>query len=248
MTKKSQASAILKGYGLKLPKQWTGSINCWHRWHQHKFLMCWWTTYNEYLDRIIEVDSIKPTNERAVRFMAFRPVKDKRLRNLNLDKAVAPAWAEYQKATDAAWAEYQKATDAAWAEYQKAIAPAEAEYLKAKDAAWAEYEKAEAEYQKAKAAALADYKKAVAPAWAEYKKAVAPAWAEYLKAKAPALAEYQKAKDAAWAEYEKAEAPARENIEKGLGFSIKSIHDKECKDVPFIEESNELRFKDKSTK
>ena len=197
MTKQSQASAILKGYGLKLPEQWTGSINCWHMWHRHKFLMCWWTTYDEYLSRVIDIARIKPIDERAVRFMAFRPVKDKRLRNLNLDKAVAPAWAEYQKATDAAWAEYQKATDAAWAEYQKAIAPA---------------------------------------------------WDEYEKAIAPARAEYEKAKDAAWAEYEKAEAPARENIEKGLGFSIKSIHDKECKDVPFIEESNELRFKDKSTK
>ena len=177
MTKESQASAILKGYGLKLPKQWTGSINCWHRWHKHEVLVCWWTTYDEYLDRIIEVDSIKPINERAIRFMAFRPVRDKKLRNFNLDKALA--------------------------EYQKAVAPAWAEYLKAKDAAWA-----------------------------EYLKSIAPAWAEYLKAIAPAEAEYQKAVATAW-----------ENIDKGLGFSIKSIHDKECKDVPFIKESNELRFK-----
>ena len=135
MTKKQQASAILKGYGLKLPKQWTGSINCWHRWHKHEVLMCWWTTYDEYLDRIIEVDSIKPINERAVRFMAFRPVKDKRLRNFNLDKELdkvkALAWAEYQKAEAAALAEYQKATDAAWAEYEKAEAAALAEYEKA---------------------------------------------------------------------------------------------------------------------
>ena len=139
--------------------------------------MCWWTTYDEYLDRIIEVDSIKPINERAIRFMAFRPVRDKRLRNFNLDKARA----EYQKAIDAAWAEYKKAKAPAWAEYQKAKAPALAEYLKA-----------------------------IAPAWSEYQKAKATAW---------------------------------ENIDKGLGFSIKSIHDKECKDVPFIKESNELRFK-----
>ena len=210
MTKQSQASAILKGYGLKLPEQWTGSINCWHRWHKHEVLMCWWTTYDEYLDRIIEVDSIKPINERAVRFMAFRPVRDKRLRNFNLDKARA---------------EYQKAEAPAWAEYQKAVAPA-----------WAEYEKAEAaalaEYEKAKAAALAEYEKAKAAALAEYQKSIAPAWAEYLKAIAPAEAEYQKAVATAW-----------ENIDKGLGFSIKSIHDKECKDVPFIKESNELRFK-----
>ena len=210
MTKQSQASAILKGYGLKLPEQWTGSINCWHRWHKHEVLVCWWTTYDEYLDRIIEVDSIKPINERAIRFMAFRPVRDKKLRNFNLDKALA----EYKKAIAPAEAEYQKATDAAWAEYQKAVAPAWAEYLKAKDAAWAEYEKAKA------------------PAWAEYLKAIAPAEAEYQKAIAPARAEYQKAKATAW-----------ENIDKGLGFSIKSIHDKECKDVPFIKESNELRFK-----
>ena len=243
MTKKQKASAILKGYGLKLPEQWTGSINCWHRWHKHEVLMCWWTTYDEYIDRIIEVDSIKPINERAVRFMAFRPVRDKKLRNFNLDKALA----EYKKAIAPAEAEYQKATDAAWAEYQKAVAPAWAEYEKAEAAALAEYEKAKAaalaEYEKAKAAALAEYQKAKAPALAEYLKAKDAAWDEYEKVEAAALAEYEKAIAPAEAEYQKAIAAAWETIEKGLGFSIKSIHDKECKDVPFIEESNELRFK-----
>ena len=99
--KTKQAEDILKKFGLKLAPKWKGVIPCWHRWHQNDTILCWLTTYEEYLDRIIEIDKIKPKREHAVRFTAFKPVKGK-FPKMKADADRQKADADWQKA-DADW-------------------------------------------------------------------------------------------------------------------------------------------------
>ena len=89
------AKSILKKYGRKLEPSWAGVANVWHAWHEPH--MVWIMTYKEYINRIIQIEQNKPTNEKPVRFKFFKPVKGK-FKKSKADADRKKAYADWEKA------------------------------------------------------------------------------------------------------------------------------------------------------
>ena len=123
MTDLQRARAILKKYGQRLPKRWTGAKPIFHVWHEPYLL--WLLTYDEFIERVIEVEENKPDNQKRVRFKLMRPVRAK-LSNL-------PLYADWEKA-DADWrkayADWRKA-DADWRKAYADLQKADADFYSA---------------------------------------------------------------------------------------------------------------------
>ena len=94
-----ECRAILKPYGLKLPKPWQGHKAVWHVWHEPRPM--YFMTYRGYLERVTEIHKNKSEEEKPIRFAAMKPVR--------ADLSQLPKYAEREKA----YAEWEK-TDAAW--------------------------------------------------------------------------------------------------------------------------------------
>ena len=99
-----QCRAILKPYGLKLPKPWRGFKPVWHVWHEPRPM--YFMTYRGYLERVTEIHKNKSEEEKPIRFTVMKPVR--------ADLSQLPKYAEREKA----YAEWEK-TRAGW---QKASA------------------------------------------------------------------------------------------------------------------------------
>ena len=114
MSNLQQAKEIAKKYKFALPKEYKGYKMVWHPWHQPASRLLWPMTFDQYIDRIVEIGTLKPENERAERFGLMK---------ISLIQPKGKAYAAKQN-TDAAWWK----ADAAW---QKALAAREKAY-----AAW----------------------------------------------------------------------------------------------------------------
>ena len=118
-----ECRAILKPYGLKLPKPWRGFKPVWHSWHEPRPM--YFLTYRGYLERVIEIHKNKSEDERPIRFAAMKPV--------HADLSQLPKYAAWKKAY-AAWKKAYAEREKTYAEWQKA---------------YAEWEKTRAGWQKA---------------------------------------------------------------------------------------------------
>ncbi len=146
MNNEDRASEILSRFGLEIPLPWEGSRPVWHAWHAPYpvYLM----SYEEFVDRIVEIVECKPAREKAQRLRCMRPVAHL------FDSPDYAAW----RSADAEWwradAERQRAY-AAWKRADADRQRADADRQRA-DAAWrsanAERRSADDEWWRAEAA------------------------------------------------------------------------------------------------
>lgn len=70
-----QARTILAKYGKELLPEWEGYKFFWHAWHSgSKLYPMKYTDNRGYIERIIEIEGVKPEYEWKLRYLCFRPV------------------------------------------------------------------------------------------------------------------------------------------------------------------------------
>ena len=111
--KYKEAKDISIKYDFPLVKKWRGLKLFWHVWHEPN--LCFWITYEGYIDRIINIEETKPQPQKHERYQLMKPVKQKS----KGDDEFRKAYAEWRKAN----AEFRKARvnwEKAYDEYDRA--------------------------------------------------------------------------------------------------------------------------------
>src|SRR3990167_5931147 len=72
MTKIQQAKTIAKKYQFVLPKRYDGYKFVWNSWHQPADRLIYPMTFDQYIDRIVEIGTRKPEHERVERFKLMK--------------------------------------------------------------------------------------------------------------------------------------------------------------------------------
>ena len=107
-----EAKKISIKYNFPLVREWQGQKLFWHVWHRER--LCWGLTYEQYISRIIKIDETKPQSQKQERYQLMKPVKQKFMADVELQKVDT----DWQKAVDdwkKAHDDWQKADD----EWQK---------------------------------------------------------------------------------------------------------------------------------
>ena len=84
----AKCRAILRPYGLVLPTPWQECVPVWHGGDEPNPMDM--LTYQQYLNRVVEIEKKKSEDEKLIRFPAIRPVQS------NLSQL--PKYAEWKKA------------------------------------------------------------------------------------------------------------------------------------------------------
>ena len=75
MTNTQKARKYCKQHAVALPKAWKGYKLIWHPWHQPASRLLRPMTFQEYVDRLVEIAERKPQDERRERFYLMKPCK-----------------------------------------------------------------------------------------------------------------------------------------------------------------------------